>query len=275
MCLSLCASAADCQGCQGTLQLSCHRSPPGPGLWGSRLQRQRHHGQQDVPVKQMQREACKQFPGRVVLVHEFRTSRVSSARTNVVQGQAESFRPVPVPGAQHGDAVPDPGSMCSTSNVIKRRFYDRDVSAALNIRRIAAGPGRPRELSSRLGRPAMPNPGTVGQGRAGDRSLPYRVPFPEPISLSYQCDRILSSFDTLLHFTSPAYKVTSDTTAETLTAPTQNIDRADAGICEQLVAQATRACTCGSCPSHARGSERVRAAKLVNDAPEQSSSNAQ
>ncbi|KAJ9509705.1 hypothetical protein QJQ45_011305 [Haematococcus lacustris] len=40
------------------------------------------------------------------------------------------------------------GLMCSTSNVIKRRFYDRDVAAALNIRSIAAGPGRPRELSS-------------------------------------------------------------------------------------------------------------------------------
>ncbi|GFH25554.1 uncharacterized protein HaLaN_23537, partial [Haematococcus lacustris] len=49
-------------------------------------------GSKGVPVKQMLREACKQFPGRVVLVHEFRTSRVSSARTNVVQGQAESFR---------------------------------------------------------------------------------------------------------------------------------------------------------------------------------------
>ncbi|KAJ9507031.1 hypothetical protein QJQ45_004700 [Haematococcus lacustris] len=34
------------------------------------------------------------------------------------------------------------GLMCSTSNGI--RFYDRDVSAALNNRRIAAGPGRPR-----------------------------------------------------------------------------------------------------------------------------------
>ncbi|GFH24504.1 hypothetical protein HaLaN_22312 [Haematococcus lacustris] len=48
-------------------------------------------GSKGVPVNQMQREACNQFPGRVVLVHEFRTSRVSSARTNVVQGQAESF----------------------------------------------------------------------------------------------------------------------------------------------------------------------------------------
>ncbi|KAJ9521590.1 hypothetical protein QJQ45_008922 [Haematococcus lacustris] len=43
-------------------------------------------GGKGVLVKQMQRQACKQFPGRVVLVHEFRTSRVSSARTNVVAG---------------------------------------------------------------------------------------------------------------------------------------------------------------------------------------------
>ncbi|KAJ9513795.1 hypothetical protein QJQ45_020875 [Haematococcus lacustris] len=102
-------------------------------------------GSKGVPVKQMLREACKQFPGRVVLVHEFRTSRVSSAQL------------VAAPSAQHGDAVPD------QLNVIKRRFYDRDVSAALNIARIAAGPGRPRELSSWLGRPAMPNPGRPGQ----------------------------------------------------------------------------------------------------------------
>ncbi|KAJ9519796.1 hypothetical protein QJQ45_013510 [Haematococcus lacustris] len=54
------------------------------------------------------------------------------------------------------------GLMCSTS-INSIRFYDRDVSAALNIRRIAAGPGRPRELSSWLGRPAIPNPGRPGQ----------------------------------------------------------------------------------------------------------------
>ncbi|KAJ9510421.1 hypothetical protein QJQ45_015914 [Haematococcus lacustris] len=119
-------------------------------------------GSKGVPVKQMQREACKQFPGRVVLVHEFRTSRVSSARTNVVQGQAESFRWLyPVRSMAKRSRIR--GLMCSTSNVIKRRFYDRDVSAALNIARIAAGPGRPRELSSWLGRPAMPNPGRPGQ----------------------------------------------------------------------------------------------------------------
>ncbi|KAJ9506911.1 hypothetical protein QJQ45_002474 [Haematococcus lacustris] len=117
-------------------------------------------GSRGVPVKQMQREACKQFPGRVVLVHEFRTSRVSSARTNVVAGQAESFRWLhPVRSMATRSRIR--GLMCSTSNGI--RFYDRDVSAALNIARIAAGPGRPRELSSWRGRPAMPNPGRPGQ----------------------------------------------------------------------------------------------------------------
>ncbi|KAJ9523308.1 hypothetical protein QJQ45_005266 [Haematococcus lacustris] len=117
-------------------------------------------GSKGVPVKQMQREACKQFPGRVVLVHEFRTSRVSSARTNVVQGQAESFkwqRPVRTMAKRSRIW----GLMCPTS--IGIRFYDRDVSAALSIRRIAAGPGSPRELSGWLGRPAMPNPGRPGQ----------------------------------------------------------------------------------------------------------------
>ncbi|KAJ9531896.1 hypothetical protein QJQ45_021993 [Haematococcus lacustris] len=117
-------------------------------------------GSRGVPVKHMLREACKQFPGRVVLVHEFRTSRVSSARTDVVAGQPESFRWLrPVRSMATRSRIR--GLMCSTSNDI--RFYDRDVSAALNIRRIAAGPGRPRELSSWLGRPAMPNPGRPGQ----------------------------------------------------------------------------------------------------------------
>ncbi|KAJ9509181.1 hypothetical protein QJQ45_001669 [Haematococcus lacustris] len=117
-------------------------------------------GSRGVPVKHMLREACKQFPGRVVLVHEFRTSRVSSARTDVVAGQPESFRWLrPVRSMATRSRIR--GLMCSTSNGI--RFYDRDVSAALNIRRIAAGPGRPRELSSWVGRPAMPNPGRPGQ----------------------------------------------------------------------------------------------------------------
>ncbi|KAJ9521100.1 hypothetical protein QJQ45_022796 [Haematococcus lacustris] len=84
-------------------------------------------GSRGVPVKQMRREACKQFSGRVVLVHEFRTSRVSSARTNVVADQAESFRWLyPVRSMATRSRIR--GLMCSTSNVIKRRFYDRDVA---------------------------------------------------------------------------------------------------------------------------------------------------
>ncbi|KAJ9508277.1 hypothetical protein QJQ45_011782 [Haematococcus lacustris] len=43
-------------------------------------------------------------------------------------------------------------------------FYDRDVSAALNIRRCAVGPGpRPTELCYWDGRPAMPKRGRPGQ----------------------------------------------------------------------------------------------------------------
>ncbi|GFH15008.1 hypothetical protein HaLaN_11157 [Haematococcus lacustris] len=43
-------------------------------------------------------------------------------------------------------------------------FYDRDVSAALNIRRCAVGPGpRPTELCYWGGRPAMPKRGRPGQ----------------------------------------------------------------------------------------------------------------
>ncbi|KAJ9527020.1 hypothetical protein QJQ45_025274, partial [Haematococcus lacustris] len=54
------------------------------------------------------------------------------------------------------------GLMSSTSSNI--RFYDRDVSAALNIRRCAVGPGpRPTELCYWDGRPAMPKPGRPGQ----------------------------------------------------------------------------------------------------------------
>ncbi|KAJ9525533.1 hypothetical protein QJQ45_003080 [Haematococcus lacustris] len=54
------------------------------------------------------------------------------------------------------------GLMSSTSYNI--RFYDRDVSAALNIRRCAVGPGpRPTELCYWDGRPAMPKLGRPGQ----------------------------------------------------------------------------------------------------------------
>ncbi|KAJ9510608.1 hypothetical protein QJQ45_027468, partial [Haematococcus lacustris] len=124
-----------------------------------RNERQRQHWQQGRARQAGAQGGMQAVPGRVVLVHEFRTSRVNSARTNVVASLAESFtwlRPVRSMATRSRIW----GLMCSTSNGI--RFYDRDVSAALNIRRIAAGPGRPRELSSWLGRPAMPNPGRLG-----------------------------------------------------------------------------------------------------------------
>ncbi|GFH18664.1 hypothetical protein HaLaN_15504, partial [Haematococcus lacustris] len=80
-------------------------------------------GSKGVSVKQVLREACKHFPGRVVMVHEFHTSRVSSARTNVVAGQAESFRWLrPVRSMATRSRIR--GLMCSTSTGI--RFYDRD-----------------------------------------------------------------------------------------------------------------------------------------------------
>ncbi|KAJ9518800.1 hypothetical protein QJQ45_026089, partial [Haematococcus lacustris] len=118
------------------------------------------------PVSQMLKEALRQFPaGRVVMVDEFRTSRVSSAYSHpseALPGQPpESFRWLrPVYSEAKRSQVR--GLMCSTSNNI--RFYDRDVSAALNIRRCAVGPGpRPTELCYWEGRPAMPKPGRLGQ----------------------------------------------------------------------------------------------------------------
>ncbi|KAJ9509976.1 hypothetical protein QJQ45_011426 [Haematococcus lacustris] len=119
-----------------------------------------------VPVSQMLKEALRQFPaGRVLMVDEFRTSRVSSAYSNpneALPGQPpEAFRWLrPVYSSTKRSRVR--GLMCSTSNNI--RFYDRDVSAALNIRRCAVGPGpRPTELCYWDGRPAMPKPGQPGQ----------------------------------------------------------------------------------------------------------------
>ncbi|KAJ9510050.1 hypothetical protein QJQ45_011725 [Haematococcus lacustris] len=116
----------------------------------------------------MLKEALRQFPaGRVVMVDEFRTSRVSSAYSHpseALPGQPpESFRWLrPVYSSAKRSRVR--GLMCSASNNI--RFYDRDVSAALNIRRCAVGPGpRPTELCYWDGRPAMPKPGQPGQAR--------------------------------------------------------------------------------------------------------------
>ncbi|KAJ9521547.1 hypothetical protein QJQ45_008844 [Haematococcus lacustris] len=123
-------------------------------------------GCRGVPVSQMRKEAVKQFgEGRVVLVDEFRTSRVSSAYSHpseALPGQPpESFRWLrPVYSEAKRSQVR--GLMSSTSYNI--RFYDRDVSAALNIRRCAVGPGpRPTELCYWDGRPAMPKPGRPGQ----------------------------------------------------------------------------------------------------------------
>ncbi|KAJ9527141.1 hypothetical protein QJQ45_025375, partial [Haematococcus lacustris] len=123
-------------------------------------------GCRGVPVSQMRKEAVKQFgAGRVVLVEEFRTSRVSSAYSSpseALPGQPpESSRWLrPVYSEAKRSQVR--GLMSSTSYNI--RFYDRDVSAALNIRRCAVGPGpRPTELSYWDGRPAMPKPGRLGQ----------------------------------------------------------------------------------------------------------------
>ncbi|KAJ9533841.1 hypothetical protein QJQ45_026932 [Haematococcus lacustris] len=123
-------------------------------------------GCRGVPVSQMRKEAVKQFgAGRVVLVDEFRTSRVSSAYSHpsdALPGQPpESFRWLrPVYSEAKRSQVR--GLMSSTSYNI--RFYDRDVSAALNIRRCAVGPGpRPTELCYWDGRPAMPKPGRPGQ----------------------------------------------------------------------------------------------------------------
>ncbi|GFH26937.1 hypothetical protein HaLaN_25171, partial [Haematococcus lacustris] len=42
----------DCQGCQGTLQLSCHRSPPGTGLWVAAPGAQHGDAVPDVLYKQ-------------------------------------------------------------------------------------------------------------------------------------------------------------------------------------------------------------------------------
>ncbi|GFH07455.1 hypothetical protein HaLaN_02254, partial [Haematococcus lacustris] len=93
-----------------------------------------------VPVSQMRKEAVKQFgAGRVVLVEEFCTSRVSSAYSSpseaLPEQPPESFRwLLPVNSKAKRSQVR--GLMSSTSHNI--RFYDRDVSAALNIRRCAA-----------------------------------------------------------------------------------------------------------------------------------------
>ncbi|KAJ9508367.1 hypothetical protein QJQ45_011884 [Haematococcus lacustris] len=106
-------------------------------------------GCRGVPVSQMRKEAVQQFgAGRVVLVAEFRTPGPHAGWLRPVYSEAKRSQVR--------------GLMSSTSYNI--RFYDRDVSAALNIRRCAVGPGpRPTELCYWDGRPAMPKPGRPGQ----------------------------------------------------------------------------------------------------------------
>ncbi|KAJ9525477.1 hypothetical protein QJQ45_003120 [Haematococcus lacustris] len=144
-------------------------------------------GCRGVPVSQMQKEAVKQFrPGRVVLVDEFRTSRVSSADNTpsetlldtppsregveyrellaVLRGGGVEVTRWMRPVKSMAKRSQVRGLMCSTSIYNITRFYDRDVSAAMNIRRCAVGPGpRPTELCSWTNRPAMPKPGQPGQ----------------------------------------------------------------------------------------------------------------
>ncbi|KAJ9528116.1 hypothetical protein QJQ45_005762 [Haematococcus lacustris] len=91
------------------------------------------------PRRTVPRRSCRR-PGRVVLVDDFRTSRVSSADNTPSK------------------TLPDTPSESF-------RFYDRDMSAALNTGHLAVGSGpRPTELCYWTNRPAMPKPGQPGQG---------------------------------------------------------------------------------------------------------------
>ncbi|KAJ9518816.1 hypothetical protein QJQ45_026073 [Haematococcus lacustris] len=139
-------------------------------------------GCRGVPVSEMQKEAVKQFrPERVVLVDEFRTSRVSSADNTPSETLLDTPPEVkmihlinvhfpmcpcrwlrPVKSKAKRSQVRS--LMWSTSINNITRVYDRDVSAALNIRRCAVSPGpRPTELCYWTNRPAMPKPGQPGQ----------------------------------------------------------------------------------------------------------------
>ncbi|KAJ9508643.1 hypothetical protein QJQ45_027927 [Haematococcus lacustris] len=112
-------------------------------------------GCRGVPVSQMRKEAVRQFgAGRVVLVDEFRTSRVSSAYSHPIEALA----------GQPPESCRWLRPVYSEAKRSQRTRPNRDVSAALNIRRCAVGPGpRPTELCYWDGRPAMPKPGRPGQ----------------------------------------------------------------------------------------------------------------
>ncbi|KAJ9504803.1 hypothetical protein QJQ45_021478 [Haematococcus lacustris] len=98
-------------------QAAVARPSSSTGRWAAGFDGSGTIGGRSVPVNQMLKEALRQFPaGRVLMVDEFRTSRVSSAYSNPREA---------LPGEP-------PESF---------RFYDRDMSAPLNIRRCAVGPG--------------------------------------------------------------------------------------------------------------------------------------
>ncbi|KAJ9534867.1 hypothetical protein QJQ45_017244, partial [Haematococcus lacustris] len=109
-------------------------------------------GCRGVPVSQMRKEAVQQFgAGRVVLVDEFRTSRVSSAYSHPIEalpGQPpESFRWLrPV----YSEAKRSQVRGCDVLNKHQQHHQS------------AYGP-RPTELCYWDGRPSMPKPGRLGQ----------------------------------------------------------------------------------------------------------------
>ncbi|KAJ9517979.1 hypothetical protein QJQ45_004350 [Haematococcus lacustris] len=92
------------------------------------------------------------------------------------------------------------GLMCSTRNNI--RFYDRDVSAALNIRRCAVGPRpRPTELCYWEGSLAMPKPGQPGQEWVYLRDkalLPHKAP--KDLAALQRCEQsVIEAIDAAGH----------------------------------------------------------------------------
>ncbi|KAJ9532047.1 hypothetical protein QJQ45_003775 [Haematococcus lacustris] len=95
-------------------------------------------------LEEGEQEALRRLPtGRVVMVDEFRTSRVSSANNT--------------PSENLPDTLPE-----------SFKFYDRDVSAVLNIRRYAVGPGpRPAELCCATRVAAQPGQSQANQARCG------------------------------------------------------------------------------------------------------------
>ncbi|KAJ9526344.1 hypothetical protein QJQ45_009821 [Haematococcus lacustris] len=88
----------------------------------------------------------------------------SPAQPSPAQPSPAQPSPAQPSPAQPSPAQPSPTQPYSPTLHFLLRFYDRDVSASLNIRRCAVGPGpRPIELCYWNGRPAMPKLGKPGQ----------------------------------------------------------------------------------------------------------------